>query len=179
MWSPASALRGGRPIAVLRVADQRADRSPTVCVRSGRPTAFAARTEAAELPGALWWDVAVGHVLTMLLARLLRRPRAEVVLAVDEPMWRQWRARLTFAVVVAAGGAGVALVGAVVGTGALIGLGLVVLVVGWLLRVRALVQCWVSLDLDVGRGVIRVVRAHPAFDAGARELFGRPVDRRR
>lgn len=175
MWTPASAMRGGRPVAVLRVSDQRANRSPTVCVRSGRPTVFAVTSSVVALPGGRWSDLVVGHVITDLIGRLMRRPKLEVVLAVDEPFWRQWRARLVFAVVIAAAGGGITLVGGVAGTGAFVGFGGLLLVVGWLLRVRALLQCWVSLDYDPSKGFVRVFRAHPAFDQAARALFAASV----
>ncbi|MEO5899315.1 MAG: hypothetical protein ABIR68_04180 [Ilumatobacteraceae bacterium] len=179
MWTPRSAMRARRRIAVLRASDQRANRSPTVCVRSGRPTTFAVRSSVVGLPGARWWDLLVGNVLTGVIGRLLRRSRLTVVLAIDDPMWRQWRARLMFAVVAAAVGAGIAAVGLIAGNGAFVGFGLFVLIVGWLLRVRALLQCWVSLEFDPSTGFIRVFRAHPAFDDDARRIFGRAPDRDR
>lgn len=180
MWTPVSAMLGGRSIAVLRAADQRAQRSPTVCVRSGRPTAFATTSTVVALRGGRWWEVLVGHALTDLIGRLARHPRLEVVLAVDEPFWRQWRARLTFAVAIAAAGCGIALVGLVAGTGVFVGFGVFLLVAGWFLRVRALLQCWVSLDYDAAKGFVRVFRAHSAFDQAARALFATrtPRDRR-
>jgi hypothetical protein len=179
VWTPGSAVRAKRPTAVLHVADQRADRSPTVCVRSGRSTVFAVRSDVVALRGAVWWDLLVGHVLTLVLGRVLRRPRMTVVLAVDEPMWRQWRARLMVAIVIAAAGSGIGVVALVAGDGAFVGFGVFLLAVGWLLRVRALLQCWVSLDFDAHRGFVRVLRAHPSFDQAARQLFTSSVDRRR
>ncbi len=175
MPTPRSIIRGGRSVAVLRAADQAAQRSPTVCVRTGRPTTFATRASVPSLAAAAWLELVFGHVLADLVARILRRPRITVVLAVDEPEWRRWRARLTRAVGLFAAGIGMIAVGLIAGKGAFVVFGAVLAVLGWIARIRAVLRAWVSLSYRAASGYVRVFRAHPAFDRAAQELFTRAV----
>jgi hypothetical protein len=131
------------------------------------------------LPGGVWLDLVLGHVLTTGIGRALRRPRTAVVLAADELAWKRWRGRLIRVIALCCAGLGLLLVGAVTGTDAFVGFGALLLVVGWIGRIRATLQSWVSISYRAETGHIRVFRAHGGFDAAARQLFVRAVDRDR
>jgi hypothetical protein len=175
MLRPGPILRGGRKVAVLLAADQAVQRSPTLCVRTGRPTTFATRTSVPSLAAAVWLELIVGHALVDLVARIVRRPRITVVLAVDQLEWRRWRGRLTRAVGLTAAGIGMIAVGLIVGKGAFVVFGVLIALLGWIARVRATLHAWVSLSYSAATGYVRVFRAHPGFDRAAQELFTRSV----
>jgi hypothetical protein len=157
--------------AVLRASDQRRDRSPARCVKTGERTERATRVRASGLEHADRWEAALGSRLTQLLATVMRRPSTSVVLAVSEPAWRRWRRRLGAATVMTTFGLGIAVIGAVGGEpgGVLFGLGLVA--IGWWIRLRAWRRWWVGLSFDADTGDIRVTRVHPGFSDEARRLW--------
>jgi hypothetical protein len=161
----------GERRAVLREVDQRHDRAPTVCVRSGQPTDGAIRVRATALEHAAAWEATAGTTLTRLVARLRRRPTVPVVLPVAPAVWRRWRHRLGRAVAVTTAGIGLLVAGVVGGQGGLIVLGVVLGVLGWWLRRRAWVGSWVGLAFRPDTGDILVTRTHPAFDDEARRLY--------
>lgn len=170
-----------RPVvrrAVLRTADLQRDVLPTVCVKSGDKTDFAVRVTAVAGKQSSASVIAIGQWATVALARLRRRPTFSVTLPVAEHTWRRWQGRLRISVVAAAIGAAFLAVGVVRGIGALIAFGTVVLVLGWLNRVRAWNNAWVGVEYRAEPGEIIVSRVHSAFDAEAQALYRRSITRR-
>jgi hypothetical protein len=161
----------GEGRAVLREVDQRHERAPTACVRSGQPTDGAVRVRATALGHAAGWEATAGTTLTWLVARLLRRPTTTVVLPVSPNVWRRWRHRLGRAVAVTAGGIGLVVAGAAGGQGGLVVLGVLLAGLGWWLRRRAWVETWVGLAFRPDTGDIIVTRVDPAFGDEARRLY--------
>jgi hypothetical protein len=156
---------------VLLVADQRRGRAPDHCVKTGQATSSATRATAVDLPGAQWWQLIIGSVLTRLVAVVLRRPRLSVAINVTPTAWSVWRWRVLVAVVLATGGAGFALAGLVGGRTGLVVLGSIVVVASWLWRAWMARTWWFGLRLRDGDGHVLVHRASAAFDADARKLF--------
>jgi hypothetical protein len=161
--------------AVLRVADQQRERSPTVCVKTGERTDRAARVRASSLPRAELWEATVGTSIASLVGAVLRRPTASVVLAVSEPAWRRWRRRLGRVLLLAMLGVGAIVVGASREQRGLVLLGAVLLASSWWRRRRAWQVCWVGLQLRPDHGDIIVSRTHPAFAAEARRIYEQSI----
>jgi hypothetical protein len=157
--------------AVLRERDQRRDRSPARCVKTGEPTERATRVRATALGRAERWEATIGCTLTPLVARALRRPTTRVVLGVSEPAWRRWRRRLGAATAMTTFGLGFVAIGAVSGEPGGVLFGLALAAIGWWIRVRGWRRCWVGLSYDPSTGDIRVSRVHPAFSDEARRLW--------
>ena len=162
---------GNQLTAALRVADQAAERSPVVCVKTGVPTDRATRVRATALAHPARWEESVGTTAAVLVARLLRRPTTSVVLAVDDAAWRTWRRRLGRAVALASGGVGAIGVGLARGDLAVVGFGLLLVALSAFLRARSWRACWVGLQLRPDTGDIVVTRVHPAFADQARRLW--------
>jgi hypothetical protein len=157
--------------AVLREVDQRDERSPAACVKTGQTTDRAIRTRAVGLERTELWEGLAGSTLTLLVARLLRRPTTSVVLAVSAPAWKRWRRRLLRAVLLLSCGLGIVVAGAIRGEVGLIVLGAVLAVVSWWLRRRAWLACWVGLTYRPQAAETLVTRVHPAFANEARRIY--------
>lgn len=169
----------GRPTnAVLRVVDQRAERAPTVCVKTGEPTPRAVRVSAVGLPRAERYEAVLGVTLTVLVAKASRRPTMPVILAVASPAWRRWRRRLAVVLVVAMLGGGAVVAGLARGEQGVVLLGALLLALSWWLRLRAWRTCWVGLQLRPQGGDILVTRVHPAFGDHARRIYTQSIHRR-
>lgn len=161
---------GGRT-AVLREWDQRRDRSPTVCVKTGQRTERAVRVRAVAM--GRWGAVAgiTGTTVAALAGRLLRRPAMVVVLAVSEGAWRRWRRRLGRAVMVVCFGLGLVVVSVARADVSLAVVGAVVALLGSWMRRRAWLACWVGLTYRPATGEVLVTRTHPAFTDQARRIY--------
>lgn len=165
--------------AVMRIADQEPNALPTVCVKSGVRTDFVAQTWVTSFGHADGWTIAVGHTATVTLGRLLRRPRMRVSIPASERAQRTWQSRLKISVAVTSIGAAFVIVGVLRGIGALVAIGAIALVLGWLNRVRAWHNAWVGLEYRPGTAEVIVSRVHSAFDAEAAEIYRRSVLRKR
>lgn len=160
--------------AVLREWDQRHDRSPTVCVKTGQRTERAVRVRAVEMGrGEAWTAITgiAGTTVAELVARLLRRPTIPVVLAVSDAAWRRWRRRLGRAVVVVSFGLGLIVAGGLRSDVGLVAIGVAVGVLGSWMRRRSWLACWVGLTYRQRTGEVLVTRVHPAFADEARRLY--------
>lgn len=164
--------------AVLRAVDQRAERAPTTCVKTGQPTQRAVRVPAVALPHAETWQAVVGATLTWGVAVLLRQPTARVILAVSDGAWHRWRRRLAVVLVVAMLGGGAIVAGAAREEPGVMWLGLLLLVLSWWLRLRAWRTSWVGLQLRPRQDDILVTRVHPAFSDDARRIYIQSIRRR-
>lgn len=164
--------------AVLRAVDQRAERAPTACVKTGEPTQRAVRVAAVALPHAETWQAAIGATLTRVVATVVRRPTARVILAVSERAWQRWRRRLAVVLVVAMLGGGAIVAGIARGEQGVVWLGLLLLALSWWLRLRAWRTCWVGLQLRPEEDDILVTRVHPAFSDEARRIYIQSIRRR-
>ncbi len=158
--------------AVLRERDQREARTPHVCVKTGQKTDRAIRARAVDLGASGGsWERAVGSRLTVLVARLGRRPVAALVLPVSEAAWKQWRIRLGRVVAINAFALGVFAIAIVRWEFGYLLLGLIVAALGWRMRVRAWRECWVGLEFRSEAGDIVISRVHPAFAEEAKQLY--------
>lgn len=157
--------------AVLRVEDQRHDRVPTACVKTGIKTDRAVRVRAVDLgPSTSRWEEWAGGGVR-LVAFVLRRPMTTLVLPVDAVAWKRWRTRLGRAVVVIAFAIGIIAVGIARGESGMLVLGVAVGAFGWRMRMRAWRTCWVGLTLRAAAGEIVVSRVHPGFAEEAKRLY--------
>lgn len=171
--------RAGRPAAVLTVADQRRDRSPTICVKRGVATEQAVKANAPALRRAEISQLLVGYGLTNLAARLFRRPPSQVTIAVSTQAWREWRVRLGVAIVLMSMGVGFVVAGLVKVQADSVVLGTLVAVAGWALRVAAARSRWIGLQCRADRGEVIVTRVSDEFDAAAKRLYVASIGRRR
>lgn len=162
-----------RVTAVLRVANGSTQSTPSVCVVTGAPTINVVKQRADSLPGSVWLHLLLGSTLAQVLARLMRRPSADVVISVSAPAWRAWRSRLAAAVMFATAGVGMIVAGVILGNAGWVWVGVLVLLGASIARVRTVLHRWVSLDYRPDSETVRVIRAHSAFDAEARRLFTR------
>ncbi|MCU1397539.1 MAG: hypothetical protein JWN62_648 [Acidimicrobiales bacterium] len=164
--------------AVLRTADLQRGVLPTTCVKSGDKTDFAMRVTATTGRHSSGSVIAIGQWATVALARMRRHPTYAVALPVAEHTWRRWQGRLRISVVVTSVGAAFLAVGLGRGIGALIAFGAILLVLGWINRVRAWHNAWVAVEYRPEPGEIVVARVHSAFDAEAQAIYRRSITRR-
>jgi hypothetical protein len=157
-------------VAVLRVADQNRERTPSVCVKSGVPTQAAVRVTAIATPNAERWQLWLGP-LAVAVARLRHRPVFQVILPVSERSWR-WVKRGRMWSMLAAG-VGAALIVKGVGHAGLGTLALTwwLLIPAWLLRARFHWTRWVGLEYRPSQQDVRVTRVHRAFAEAAGVLW--------
>ena len=148
---------------------------PTVCVKSGEKTDAAVHLRAVDSPRAELWTILIGQAATAGLLRVLRRPVSTVALPVSVDSWRLWQTRLKASVALSAFGAALAAVGAVRGINTLVALGVVVLALGWLNRVRSWHNAWVGVRFRAARGELVVSRVHSSFDIEAKALYSRAM----
>ena len=162
--------------AVLLVSDLAADRSPTRCVWTGEPTSTATHLWALASPRA---DriVALSGVVGVLVWRALGRKAMRVPIAVSAAPYGIWRRRAMAWAALACFGLGFVAVSPLRGGAPLAVFGVVIIVVASLLRARAHSGFWVSAELRPAEGQVVIRRAHPAFDAQARDLFVRNLRR--
>ena len=156
--------------AALRVADQRRDRVPDRCVKSGARTDGAVHAWAVEVRRAdvLW--LALGPLLRPIAA-LARRRRERIILPLSPAAWSALRAGLRWAVLAAGLGAGSLVLGLAQGDAPLVALGGVLLVGAWALRAVVLHRRWVGVVLRPGGQDVAVTRVSTEFAASARALF--------
>jgi hypothetical protein len=156
--------------AALRMADQRRDRVPDRCVRSGTRTDGAVHAWAVELRRAdvLW--PAFGPLLRGIAA-LARRRSERIVLPLSPPAWSSLRAGLRWAVIAAGLGAGALGLGVVEGDASLVALGVTLLVLAWLIRALVLWRRWVGVALRPGGQEVVITRVSPEFATAAKALF--------
>lgn len=166
VWPPDAGHR-----AVLREIDQSRGRSPAVCVKTAERTDRAVRARAVAMRSAPAVEMLAGAALLRLAAAVLRRPATTIVLAVSPAAWTRWRRRLLAAVTVGAAGAGVLVAGVLRGDAGLAVGGSAVAAVGWWLRVRAWLACWVASWFHAEEAEILVARVHPAFADEARRIY--------
>ncbi len=157
--------------AVLSSTDQKRNVLPSVCVKSGVSTDGAMVIRAVDSDHAEAFAIGIGQAATVALFRLLRRPTSTVAVTVSVASWRLWKSRLTVAVVVSTVGAGLALLGLLRGITGMVAVGLIALGFGWLNRVRAWHNAWISVRYRASKGEFVVSRVHSAFDAQARALY--------
>lgn len=170
-------MRTGGPPAVLRQIDQHHGRSPVACVKTGQRTDRAARVRATGLKRSDLWEAIAGSSVTWLVAWVARRQTTTVVLAVSEQAWRRWRGRVLRAVLVASCGLGFVVAGVVRADAGMVVLGVVVLAIGWWMRLRSWLACWVGLGYRSDSGEILVTRVHPAFADEARRIYVDSIQR--
>jgi hypothetical protein len=161
--------------AVLSSTDQKRNVLPSVCVKSGVSTDGAIVVRAVDSEHAEAFTIGIGQAATVALFRLLRRPTAPVAVTVSVASWRLWKSRLTVAVVVSTVGFGLALVGVLRGITGLVVVGLIVLALGWVNRVRAWHNAWIGIRYRATKGEFVVSRVHSAFDAEAKALYSAAV----
>jgi hypothetical protein len=164
------------PDAVLLVADLAADRYPTTCVRTGEKT-----TRATHL-----WALASRHadrvvallgIVGVLLLRAVGVQAMQVPIPIAEGPYGVWRRRAVVWAAVACFGLGLVAVSPLRGGTPVAVIGVLVMVTAALLRARAHSGFWVSAELRPAKGHVVIRRAHPAFDAEARALFVRRLQR--
>jgi hypothetical protein len=155
--------------SVLRVADQRAERFPDVCVLTGEPTAHAARLTATTWSGPRWM-LGIPAFVTILGA-LPGRERAAVALPVSPRVWRMWQRRNAIGIAAAVVGALWMVTGAVLGSAVMLVLGAIITVLAVVYRTRAVVNYWLTCRLNPAAGTILVEPTHPRFDEAAKRLF--------
>ena len=155
--------------SVLRVADQRAQRFPDVCVLTGEPTAQAGRLTAVARGGPRWVLGIPGVVA--LVGLLPGRAREPVALPVSARVWRMWQRRNAVGIVGVVVGTLWIVAGAVVASGVMVVLGTIVAVLAGAYRTRAVVDYWVTCRLNPVAGTIVVEPTHRAFDDAAKRLF--------
>ena len=159
--------------SVLRIEDQRAGRFPDVCVLSGVSTSNAVRVRAVEWSGRSW-ILGIPGVVSIL--RLWPgRSSATVALPIAATVWRMWNRRNTVAQALMMFGLGLVVIGALRERGAIVVIGVFVVVLACAYRTRAAVNYWVTCRLDPSRGCVTVQPTHRSFDAQARALFARSL----
>lgn len=161
--------------AVLLLSDQQRNVLPSVCVKSGEPTNAAIRVRVVASTHAELFATAIGQAATVALFRVLRRRVETVSVPVSEGSWRLWRSRLTVAVLLSTIGSALALVGLLRGITGMVVIGLLVLSAGWLNRVRAWNNAWISVELRPARGELVVSRVHSTFDVEAKAMYSRAM----
>jgi len=161
--------------AVLLVSDQQRNVLPSVCVKSGEPTNAAIRVRAVGSTRAESFQLVIGQSATAMLFRLLRRRVETVALPVTDRSWRLWRSRLTVAVLLAAVGSALVLVGLLRSVTGMVVVGVLVFAAGWVKRVRAWNNAWVGVELRPARGEIVVSRVHSTFDTEAAAMYSRAM----
>ena len=162
--------------AVLLVADIAAGRFPTKCVWTGVPTSRATHVWAiasrhGDRTVALFGTVGV-WAMRAAGAQTLRVP-----LPIAPEPFGIWHRRAAAWAAVACFGLVFVLVSPLRGGAALAIAGLAVVAIASLLRARAHSGFWVSAELRPTAGQVIIRRAHPAFDAEARTLFLRHLNR--
>ncbi|MEN3273245.1 MAG: hypothetical protein V7636_2006 [Actinomycetota bacterium] len=164
------------PDAVLLVSDLNADRFPTRCVWTGEPTTSATRVWALASRHA---DrvVALFGVFGVVVWRALGRKARRVPIPVSAAPYGIWRRRAMAWAGLACFGLGFVAVSPFTGGVPLAVFGVVIVIVASLLRARAHSGFWVSAELRPDQGQVVIHRAHPAFDAQARDLFVRNLHR--
>jgi hypothetical protein len=163
-------------VAVLRVSDQRREKTPAVCVKSGEATQSAVKVTAIGMTHADRWQLWLGP-LAVVVARLRHRPLFQVILPVSQRSWRRVLRGRMWSLLVA--GVAVAIMArAVYYVGfASLASSWVILIPAWLLRARFHWSRWVGLEYLASHQDIRVTRAHPAFAEAARVLWLKSLPR--
>lgn len=162
--------------AVLLVADLAAGRFPTTCVRTGVPTSrathvWAIASRRADRTVALFGTLGV-WAMRAAGAKTLRVP-----LPVAPGPFGIWHRRAAAWAAAACFGFAFVLVSPFRGGAALAIAGLAIMAAAALARARAHSGFWVSAELRPEKGQVIIRRAHPAFDAEARTLFLRHLNR--
>jgi hypothetical protein len=162
--------------AVLLVTDIDAGRFPTTCVRTGETTPrathlWALASRHADRVVALFGAVGV------LALRAVGTDAMRVPIPVAPQPYGFWRRRAGAWAGVSCFGAGLVLVSPLRGGAPLAVFGVIIMLMAALLRARAHSGFWVSAELRPAEGHVIVRRAHPAFDAEARALFLRHLNR--
>lgn len=164
------------PDAVLLTTDLEAGRFPTRCVRTGETTSHATHLWALASRRA---DrvVALFGVVGVLAMRAAGTDARRVPIPVTPQPYRFWRRRAGAWAAVTCFGVGFVLVSPLRGGAPLAIFGVVIVTLAALLRARAHSGFWVSAELRPAEGHVIIRRAHPAFDAEARTLFVRQLQR--
>ncbi len=155
--------------SVLRVADQRREIFPDICVLSGEHTSGAMRTTATAWTGRRWILFVPGVVA--VLASVLRRPHVTVSIPVCPDVWSRWRRRVVLAQGTAAFGGVLIGTGSAVGAAALLATGVPAFVGAIALWARANRNWWITCVLDPAKAVVVVEPTHREFDRAACEIF--------
>ena len=164
------------PDAVLLTTDIAADRYPTTCVITGEATARATYVGAIASRHA---DriVALFGIVGVWAWRAVGTGALRVPLPVSAGAYRIWRRRATTWAAVTCFGLGFVAVSPFRGGPSLAAFGVAVVAASTLFRARAHGGFWVSADRRPAEGQVVIHRAHPAFDAQARDLFVRHLNR--
>jgi hypothetical protein len=162
-------------VAVLRVTDQRAGRTPRRCVKTGERTDGAVRVRAVALRRAHVAQLVAGFALTRVAAWLLRRPSFPTVVAVSPLAWQRWQRSLLFPAVIGPAGAALVVFGVIAGAAPAVVFGTLFLVAAALLRWRATKRWWIGVRFRPERDEIVVARVSTGFDEDARRLYVRSV----
>lgn len=155
--------------SVLRLADQRREVYPDVCVLSGVRTSGAMRMTATVWGGRRWMLFVPGVVA--VLAHVLRRSHVAVSVPVSPDVWARWRKRVVLAQGVAAFGGVLIGTGLAVGAAAPLAAGVPVFVGAIALWARANRNWWITCALDPAKAVVVVEPTHREFDRAARDIF--------
>jgi len=155
--------------SVLRVADQRREQFPDVCVLSGERTSHAVRLTAVSWNGPRWLLGVPGFVPVVGL--LPGHDRTPVALPVSPRVWRMWQRRNALAITLLVVGVLWTLLGAILASGTMIAFGAIVAVLAGAYRTRTVVNYWVTCRLDSPAGTIIVEPTHRTFDEAAAQLF--------
>ncbi|HEX3426348.1 MAG TPA: hypothetical protein VHT30_09465 [Acidimicrobiales bacterium] len=161
-------------VALLRVADQRRERTPSLCVKSGEPTQDAVRVTAVAVDHADRWQLWLGP-LAVVWARVRSQPRFQVILPVSRRSWRRvTRGRAVAALLGTLGAA--AMIGAIPNGGfASLATTWLLLLPAWLVRAWFHWRRWVGLEFRPSQQDIRVTRVHSRFADAARQLWLRSL----
>ncbi len=155
--------------SALRLADQRREVFPDLCVLSGVRTSGATRMTAIVWGGRRWMLFVPGVVV--VLAHVLGRSHVTVSIPVGPDVWARWRHRVVVAQGTVAFGGGLIGIGSAVRSAAPLTAGAAVLVGAIALWARANRNWWITCVLDPARAVVVVEPTHRDFDGAAREIF--------
>ena len=144
-----------------------------MCVLSGVATENAVRVQAVEWSGRSWILDIPGVV--SVLRWWPGRSSETVALPVAATVWRMWNRRNTVAMALMMFGLGFVVIGALRSRGAVVVIGVFVVVLAFVYRARAVVNYWVTCRLDPSRGCVIVQPTHRSFDTQARALFIRSI----
>jgi len=159
--------------SVLRLADQRREVFPDLCVLSGVRTAGATRMTATVWGGRKWILFVPGVVV--VLAHVLRRAHVAVSIPVSPDVWARWRKRVVLVQGTAAFGGVLIVIGVALGAAAPLAAGVTVFVGAIALWARANRNWWITCVLDPARDLVVVEPTDGEFDRAAREIFVRSI----
>lgn len=163
--------------SVVWIADERNNLLPGRCAVCGDSTSSAVRIWAVESKRVDWIIGAFG-VVGVLVARAVGREASRIALPVTPRWWGIWQRRAQAAFgLVCFGVAGLVIALQTQSMGWVI-LGIVAIIAGFALRLRAFFRFWISAELRPDRDDIVIRRTDPQFDAAAKRVYTNRLNRR-